>query len=286
VTRLRVLILSASLFVGCGDPPAPIKPPPPPEQSASKSAAPAAGSVSEAEPKAEVPEPEAEAAEPSEPAAPKGRRLAVDFEGDSPGGPSADFEAIIGDWYVGNHEDARGLWVDGTKWRQGTPSASLADQAKRLYGEHYAEFLDNVKAFAFYPVAVWKGEVPEGDLEISVRFYPESGRIDQAAGIVWSLTQDGRYWGVRANPLEDNILYFDVERGKRKVHATIRGVPTPTRRWHTLEVTLADGECVVVLDGQEQMSRKLTAPVSGRIGLWSKADSKVLFDDFVVESIE
>lgn len=99
---------------------------------------------------------------------------------------------------------------------------------------------------------------------------------------MWSLTQDGRYWGVRANPLEDNILYFDVKRGKRKLHATIRGVPTPTQRWHTLE----DGECVVVLDGEERMSRKLIEPVSGRIGLWSKADSKVLFDDFVVEPVE
>lgn len=42
--------------------------------------------------------------------------------------------------------------VDGSKWRQGTPSASLADQAKRLYGERYAEFLDGVKAFAFFPL--------------------------------------------------------------------------------------------------------------------------------------
>jgi hypothetical protein len=77
----------------------------------------------------------------------------ISFNDDKPGGPPAEFEAVIGDWSVAELGGQRGLMVDGGKWRHGTPSASLADQAKRLYGDRYAEFLDGVKAFAFFPLA-------------------------------------------------------------------------------------------------------------------------------------
>lgn len=213
-------------------------------------------------------------------AGPKERR--VDFDGAPIDQPPRAFEAVIGDWIVGEHEGARGLWVDGSRWRQGTPSASLADQARRLYGERYAEFLDNVKAFAYFPLAVYTGDEVRGDVRLSVRFFALAGRIDQAAGIAWSIAPDGSYWGVRANPLEDNILFFRFARGKRTILETVRGVPTPSKRWHDLTVTLAGGECRVELDGELRLTRALDEPVAGRVGLWSKADSRVLFDDFVI----
>src|SRR5262249_39524171 len=81
----------------------------------------------------------------------------VTFKEDKAGGRPTEFEPVIGDWAVSELAGQRGLMVDGSKWRQGTPSASLADQAKRLYGDRYAEFLDGVKAFAFFPLAVFKG---------------------------------------------------------------------------------------------------------------------------------
>lgn len=201
------------------------------------------------------------------------------------GAPSPSFEAVVGDWYVGEADGQRGLWVDGSSWRQGTPSASLADQAKRLYGERYAEFLDNVKAFAFFPLAVYTGEVPAGDLRLSVQFYAEAGRIDQAAGIAWNIAPDGSYFGTRANPLEDNILFFRYERGKRSILQTVRGVATPSKQWHTLAVTLQAGQAVVELDGKEQLRREFTEPLAGRVGLWSKADSKVLFRELTIEAL-
>jgi len=206
----------------------------------------------------------------------------IDFASDADGQPSASFESVVGDWYVGEVEGAKGLWVDGSRWRQGTPSASLADQARKLYGERYAEFLDNVKAFAFFPLAVYTGAEVAGDVRLSVRFFGQAGRIDQAAGIAWNIAPDGSYWGVRANPLEDNILFFRFARGKRTILETVRNVPTPSKRWHDLVVTLESGECRVELDGKLYLTRKLDEPVSGRVGLWSKADSRVLFDDFVI----
>jgi hypothetical protein len=206
----------------------------------------------------------------------------VTFDQDPPGQPAPTFEPVIGDWYVSDLAGARGLMVNGSHWREGTPSANLADQARRLYGERYAEFLDGVKAFAYFPLAVYERDCPSNDLALSVRFYPQAGRIDQAAGLAWSIAPDGSYLGARANALEDNLLFFRVVRGKRTILENVRGVQTATRTWHTLQVLLRGKALSVSLDGQERLKREVDAPPAGRCGLWSKADSQALFDDFTV----
>lgn len=209
---------------------------------------------------------------------PRGAVMAFDDE--TVGAPPAGFEPVVGDWSIAQIAGATGLRVDGARWRDGTPSANLADQAKRLYGDRYAEFLDGVKAFAFFPLAIRKERPPAGDLRLSVRFYPAGGKIDQAAGIAFDVAPDGSYLGVRANALEDNMLYFKVVKGKRTVLDTIRNVPTPTRTWHTLVLELRGKRLTVLLDETKRFEKTLDAVPSGHVGLWSKADSQVLFDDF------
>lgn len=210
---------------------------------------------------------------------------AARFDDEVAGGPSTAFEAVVGEWRIAEVGGSKGFAVDGTKWRDGTPSVNLADQAKRLYGDRYAEFLDGVKAFAFYPLAIYKESVPVGDLRVSVRFHPIAGKIDQAAGIAFGLSPSGSYHGVRANALEDNLLYFTVTKGKRNVIDTVRGVPTPTRAWHTLVVELRGARLLVKVDDAKRFEKTLDSAPTGRVGLWSKADSHVLFDDFEVTKL-
>jgi hypothetical protein len=207
---------------------------------------------------------------------------AITFNDDKAGGAAAQFEGVVGDWAVSEAGGQKGLLVDGSRWRQGLASASLADQAKRLYGERYAEFLDGVKAYAFFPLAVWKGDCSGDDVTLSMRFFPIAGKIDQGAGIAFGIDSHGTYFGTRANALEDNLLFFKVVKGKRSVSDTIRGVHTSTKEWHTLRVHLQGRAVKVELDGKERLAKQLDAPPQGRCGLWSKADSQVLFDDFTV----
>lgn len=209
----------------------------------------------------------------------------VTFDTDPVGAASPAFESVVGDWYVAQEAGASGLKVDGAQWRNGTPSASLADQAKRLYGERYAEFLDGVKAFAFFPFAVWKQEPPVGDVRVSTRFFPSAGRIDQAAGIAFAISPDGTYLGVRVNALEDNLLYFRVVKGKRTIIDNVRDVPTPSKAWHTLSLEIRGSHLTAFVDGQNRFEKTLEKTPQGRLGLWSKADSQVLFDEFKVEPL-
>lgn len=219
---------------------------------------------------------------PPETPSPGASATLVTFDSDPIGVAPPTFEPVIGDWSVAEMGGARGLLVDGSKWRQGAPSVNLADQARRLYGDRYAEFLDGVKSFAYFPLAVYRGDCPRGSLTLTVRFYPSNGRIDQGAGLAWDIQPDGSYLAARANALEDNLLFFRVVRGKRTILETIRGVQTATRTWHALRVSLRDHSMRVELDGQEKLARDIDRAPEGRCGLWSKADSQVLFDDFAV----
>ena len=65
-----------------------------------------------------------------------------------------------------------------------------------------------------FPVAV-VGDISTADADVSVRFRPVSGRVDQAAGLVWRYQNEDNYYLVRANALEDNVVLYKVERGRR-----------------------------------------------------------------------
>ena len=56
-----------------------------------------------------------------------------------------------------------------------------ADKARALYGDRYAEFLDRVQAYAYFPYTVARDVTDFRNGEISVRFEGISGRIDQGA---------------------------------------------------------------------------------------------------------
>ena len=86
----------------------------------------------------------------------------------------------------------------------------------------------------------------------------------------------------RANPLENNLVLWKFEKGKRSSVKWIRNTPTPTRQWHDLKVRIAGPKVAAYLDGKLYLEHTLPEPVSGRIGLWSKADSHMYFDDFTV----
>jgi len=139
-----------------------------------------------------------------------------------------------------------------------------------------------VQAFAYFPYTVAKDVSDFRNGEIAVRFKGISGRIDQGAGILFNLKPNGDYLTLRANPLENNLVLWKFENGKRSSVKWIRDTPTPTRTWHDLGIKIAGTKVEGYVNGRRYLEHTLPAPVSGRIGLWSKADSHVYFDDYTV----
>jgi hypothetical protein len=215
-----------------------------------------------------------------------GQSLKLDFSDETVGVEPKSFVSVVGVWRIEGEGNNKVLVVDGRQWKEGQAAAGIADKARALYGDRYAEFLDRVQAYAYFPYVVAKDVTDFRDGEISVRFEGISGRIDQGAGILFNLKPNGDYLTVRANPLENNLVLWKFEKGKRSSVKWIRNTPTPTRQWHDLKVRIAGTKLAAYLDGKFYLEHVLPEPVAGRIGLWSKADSHVYFDDFTVTSAD
>ena len=162
----------------------------------------------------------------------------IDFSGETAGAESKSLVAVVGIWRIESEGGKNVLAVDGRQWKEGQSSAGVADKARALYGERYAEFLDRVQAYAYYPYTVAKDvENFRGD-EITVRFEGLSGRIDQGAGILFNLKPNGDYLALRANCLENNLVLWKFEKGKRSSVSWVRNTPTASKQWHDLKVRI------------------------------------------------
>src|SRR5215218_1031754 len=206
----------------------------------------------------------------------------IDFSQETIGADPKSMVPVVGVWRIENDAGEKVLAVDGRHWKEGQSSAGIADKARALYGERYAEFLDRVQAYAYFPYAVLAGVENFTSGEITVRFKGLSGRIDQGAGILFNLKPNGDYLAIRANCLENNLVLWRFEKGKRSSVKWIRNTPTPSRQWHELKLRVAGTKVEGYLDGKLYLEHTLPQPVSGRVGLWSKADSRMYFDEFRV----
>jgi hypothetical protein len=142
-----------------------------------------------------------------------------------------------------------------------------------------------------FPLAVYQ-QAAFANGTVSVRFKPISGQRDQAAGLVWRYQDPDNYYIVRANALEDNVVLYKVEGGKR-ISLEPKGTPSktygvkhkvPKQAWSTLKVEFQGPSFQVFFDDQKIMEVvDTTFPAAGKTGLWTKADSVTWFDDFRYE---
>src|SRR5215470_11342196 len=100
-----------------------------------------------------------------------------------------------------------------------------------------------------FPMAV-SNEGAFKDLELSVRFKPVSGKIDQAGGLVFRYKDANNYYILRANALENNFRLYHVVNGKRVQFA---GANTTVTRgqWHELSLTCAGNRFTCSFDGKQ-----------------------------------
>jgi hypothetical protein len=125
---------------------------------------------------------------------------------------------------------------------------------------------------------------PYTDVDVSMRFKPMSGREDASGGIVFRFT-DRKYYVVRANALEDNLRLYYYDRGRRQLASA--GVKAPALgQWHTLRVVAVGDRIQARLDGTLYLDHRDARFRSGRVGLWTKADSITAFDDLVVRGVK
>src|SRR5688500_2883955 len=174
----------------------------------------------------------------------------------------------------------------GHTGKEGAPGRWLVQQDA---GGKYVAQLEADRTRNRFPVAVLS-EVSASDVDLSVRFRPVSGRVDQAAGLVWRYQNEDNYYIVRAKALEDNVILYKVQNGRRtdlpaKGEGRTYGRPAevPTGQWSTLRVVAVASRFEVHFNGRKLYEVEDTTFIqAGRVGVWTKADSVTHFDDLSV----
>jgi hypothetical protein len=132
---------------------------------------------------------------------------------------------------------------------------------------------------ATYPLCL-KDDTSLKDGFVEVKFKPLSGKEDQAGGLIWRAKDANNYYVARANALEDNVTIYHTINGRRteKKRANMK---VAKNQWHTLRVEFQGSHFTVSFNGQKALEwDDETFKDAGKVGLWTKADSVTVFDDF------
>ena len=153
-----------------------------------------------------------------------------------------------------------GLWA--VRAEQGAPSAPNA-------------LCQN--GIADYP-AIVLGTRAYSDVTASTSFKPISGKEDQAAGIIFRVQDKDNYYILRANALEDNVILFKYVRGRR---SSIKegNIKVTKGAWQELRVDAKGSHIRGYLNGALVVDATDNTFKSGKVGLWTKADSQTCFDN-------
>ena len=162
-----------------------------------------------------------------------------------------------------------------TKTGQGQPKWTIEKESSAPSKPHVLK----QSGEATYPICL-KEDTRLEDGFVAVRFKAVAGKEDQAGGVIWRCQDAENYYVARANALEANVTIYHTVKGKR---VPFKNVKTPVKSgvWHTLRVNFEGPRFTVIFDGQtviEATDGTFAAP--GTVGVWTKADSVTLFDDF------
>jgi 3-keto-disaccharide hydrolase len=119
------------------------------------------------------------------------------------------------------------------------------------------------------------------DVVVTTRFKPISGKDDQAAGIIFRVQDKDNYYILRANALEDNVIFFRYASGSRS-SLKEAAIKVPVNQWSELRVEVQDNYFRGFLNDQLVIEVSDDAYAAGKIGLWTKADSVTRFDNVIV----
>jgi hypothetical protein len=184
-----------------------------------------------------------------------------DFEADKAGAAPVGFTSYA------TGDGPAGKWI--AKEMTGAPS-----------GKNVVVQTDANSTDGRFPVLIAdQGEY--SDVDVSVRGKALSGQVDQGMGLVFRFRDPKSYYICRANALEDNFRLYRMVDGRRLQFAGAN-VKVSSGEWHTLRAVAKGDHVVCYFDGKPLIDTHESTYAKGKVGLWTKADSVIAFDDLNV----
>ena len=123
------------------------------------------------------------------------------------------------------------------------------------------------------------------DLSLEVSFLAIQGQADMGGGLIWRAADDRNYYLARANPLEQNIRVYRVEKGIRHLLENFNQT-IDVKRWHTLRITHQGCRVNIFYDDKQVFDLCDKTFHAGMIGLWTKSDAVTYFDDLRLQHVK
>ncbi|MGO9016421.1 MAG: PEP/pyruvate-binding domain-containing protein [Dissulfurispiraceae bacterium] len=172
---------------------------------------------------------------------------------------------------------------DGSRWGRRVASG-LSGLVGKVVGNAYRDFLDTMEAYYYFPMAVAKGiEISSGAVHVKIK--PLAGNIDRAAGIAVAIKNIDNYFVLRTNALKGDVVLFEYRNGRRIARCSVRK-NIETGVWHRLSVEIDGDTLKGSLNGEQVLEHRADTTLHGFVGLWTKSDSVIYFDEFTVETSE
>ncbi|MGB9364415.1 MAG: family 16 glycoside hydrolase [Xanthobacteraceae bacterium] len=165
---------------------------------------------------------------------------------------------------------------------QGGPSQWVVVEDATATGSRAVEQSSTDRTDYRFPLAIYQPTVAK-NVEVTLRFKPVAGRVDQAGGIAVRVTSPNDYYLVRANALEDNVRFYRIVKGRREQLASAN-TKVPSNQWHTLGLRAENDRFTVTFNGKTLHSTNdRTFTGAGRVALWTKSDSVTRFDQINIQ---
>jgi hypothetical protein len=173
-------------------------------------------------------------------------------------------------------------WTTAETHGQGTPASwRITRISDSPGGERCVAVAENLNRGNTFNLLI-RDWTPPTDITISTSIRALAGSEDQGGGIVWRYRDENNYYLARWNPLEKNLRAYKVEGGAR-FQLSSANTDLTSSEWHRIEVVAQGQKFTVSLDGSPMLDFfDDTFRSAGRIGLWTKADSRCGFDQFCV----
>ena len=121
------------------------------------------------------------------------------------------------------------------------------------------------------------------DVDLSVKIKAHSGKEDQGGGLIWRTKDDNNYYICRMNPLENNFRVYKVTGGKRR-QLDSADVKLETGKWYEVRAKMVGSHILCYIDGKQLLNATDDAiKDAGVVGLWTKADASLSFDNIAVK---
>lgn len=139
------------------------------------------------------------------------------------------------------------------------------------------------KASTPFPIAAVRGVKDFRDGVLTAKFKLVGGESDQIAGLVFGLTPANEYFYARYNTKDGNVALWRFVNGDReRLVEGAEHLQLPLGAWHDLRVEVQGTRVRASVNGKLHLEHTLPAPVSGRVGFYTKRDSITAFKQFTV----